>query len=90
MRPVEIMARAILDAPLYEKGKVTDELAEAKAAVQALEDAGFAIVSVEPTEEQLIAARDWSVEKYGRGVGDDGATGCYKAMLKAAKATPDR
>ncbi len=37
----------------------------------------------EPTEAMLNAARDWSVAKYGRGVGNDGAIGCWQAMLDA-------
>ncbi len=35
-------------------------------------------------EAMLDAARDWSLEKYGRGVGNDGATGCLQAMLREA------
>ena len=46
-------------------------------------------VPIEPTEEMLIAARDWSYQKYGKPVGNDGATGCYKAMLEAAPAPDD-
>jgi hypothetical protein len=38
----------------------------------------------EPTEAMLNAARDWSVEKYGRGIGNDAAIGCWKAMRAAA------
>lgn len=34
----------------------------------------------EPSEGMLAAARDWSLTKYGQGVGDDGAIGCFKAM----------
>jgi hypothetical protein len=41
-------------------------------------------VPFEPTEAMLNAARDWSVKKYGIGVGNDGATGCWQAMLTAA------
>ena len=37
----------------------------------------------EATEAQLDAARDWSREKYGKPVGNDGATGCWQAMLDA-------
>lgn len=42
----------------------------------------------EPTEAMLNAARDWSVSKYGQGVGNADATGCWQAMLDAAL-TPD-
>ena len=37
----------------------------------------------EPTEEQLNAARDWSIKKYGIGVGNDEATACYQTMIDA-------
>jgi len=43
-----------------------------------------ALVPVEPTEAMLNAARDWSLKKYGQAVGNDGARGCYAAMLAAA------
>lgn len=46
--------------------------------------AGYALVPVEPTEAMLNAARDWSLKKYGQAVGNDGARGCYAAMLAAA------
>jgi hypothetical protein len=36
----------------------------------------------EPTEEMLNAARDWSYKKYGKPVGNDGAIGCWKAMIE--------
>ena len=39
---------------------------------------------MQPTEAMLNAARDWSVEKYGRGIGNDAAIGCWQAMLSAA------
>ena len=42
------------------------------------------LVPVEPTPEMDNAARDWSVSKYGRGIGNDAAHGCYSAMLEAA------
>lgn len=40
----------------------------------------------EPTEEMLNAARDWAVKKYGIGIGNDAASGCWKAMHAAAPA----
>jgi hypothetical protein len=58
--------------------------AEAAAALAAIESSGRRIVPVEPTEAQLNAARDWAVAKYGQGVGNDGASGCYRAMLSAS------
>lgn len=36
------------------------------------------------TEEMLNAARDWSVKKYGIGIGNDAAIGCWTAMAAAA------
>lgn len=41
----------------------------------------------QPTEAMLNAARDWSVAKYGRGVGNDGAIGCWQAMFDASPVT---
>jgi hypothetical protein len=38
----------------------------------------------EPTEAMLDGARDWSINKNGRGVGNDQATGCWQAMVDAA------
>jgi hypothetical protein len=37
-----------------------------------------------PTEEMLNAARDWSREKYGKPIGNEAAIGCWKAMQAAA------
>lgn len=49
-----------------------------------LQGARIAIAALrEPTETMLHAARDWSIKKNGRGVGDDQATGCWQAMLDA-------
>jgi hypothetical protein len=42
-----------------------------------------AATPLEPTEAMLDAARDWSIKKYGRGIGNDAAIGCWKAMLLA-------
>jgi len=50
---------------------------------------GSVVVPREPTEAMLNAARDWSLEKYGVGVGNDGATGCYRAMIAAAEKGKD-
>lgn len=46
------------------------------------------LVPVEPTPEMDNAARDWSVSKYGSGIGNDAAHGCYSAMLEAAPHPP--
>jgi hypothetical protein len=40
----------------------------------------------QPTEAMLNAARDWSLKKYGLGIGSDAAIGCWQAMLAAAPA----
>lgn len=50
---------------------------------------GYVLVPVEPSNAMLVAARDWSVKKYGQAVGNDGASGCYKAMIKAVKENED-
>ncbi|WP_159282183.1 hypothetical protein [Rahnella variigena] len=49
---------------------------------QAIPD-GWKLVPIEPTAGMHTAARDWSVKKYGMGVGIEGSDGCYKAMLAA-------
>ena len=55
--------------------------ARARAAIEAMRD---------PTETELHGARDWSVKKYGLGVGNDAALGCWQAMIDAALSeTPD-
>ena len=46
---------------------------------------GFVLVPKEPTQEMLDSARDWSIKKYGKAVGNDGTYGCYKAMIAAAQ-----
>lgn len=45
---------------------------------------GWVAVPKEPTEEMHNAARDWSLKKYGQGIGIDASDGVYKAMLSAA------
>ena len=63
--------------------KIIDEIATsaARAAIKAMRD---------PTETELHGARDWSVKKYGLGVGNDAALGCWQAMIDAALSeTPD-
>lgn len=42
-----------------------------------------------PTEAMLVAARDWSDAKYGKPIGNDAATGCWQAMLRASPASCD-
>lgn len=57
---------------------------DADAALTAIEAAGYVVVPRVPTEAMKVAARDWPYRKYGKPVGDDGASGCYAAMIAAA------
>jgi hypothetical protein len=41
-----------------------------------------------PTEVMLKAARDWSIAKYGKGIGNDAAIGCWQAMFDALDSAP--
>ena len=50
---------------------------------------GFVVVPKEPTQTMLDSARDWSTKKYGKAVGNDGASGCYKAMIEAQEPAND-
>jgi len=87
---VEIVARALAEFWGVNLDKHPDLIGQqARIALTAIESSGRRIVPVEPTEAQLNAARDWAVAKYGQGVGNDGASGCYRAMLSASpKVTP--
>ncbi len=58
-------------------------LARAREAAQCSAASAEAATPLEPTEAMLDAARDWSIKKYGRGIGNDAAIGCWKAMLLA-------
>jgi hypothetical protein len=50
-----------------------------------IKDAKVAIEAMrKPSEEMLNSARDWSVAKHGRGVGNVDATQCWQAMIDAA------
>lgn len=51
------------------------------------QDSRDALDAAEPTEEMLIAARNWSIKEYGIGVGNDAARGCWKAMYAAIAST---
>ena len=53
-------------------------------ALKAMEEAGYVVVPKEPTENMHNAARDWSLEKYGKPIGRDASDGCYYAMLAAS------
>jgi hypothetical protein len=41
-----------------------------------------------PTKSMLNAARDWSIKKHGRGIGNEDAIGCWNAMWEAAVNPP--
>jgi len=58
-------------------------------ALSAISAAGYAVVPREPTEAMHDAARDWSISKYGQGIGRDASLGCYRAMVRAALATKE-
>ena len=90
MTPIEIMAKAMED--IDNRPLLLTPVAEHIA--QALEEAGFAIVPVEPTDHMInqgfVAAgkhvkrtEDGGIDLYG-----SGAIACYKAMLEVAKAKP--
>jgi hypothetical protein len=55
---------------------------------RALLSASKPAAPMQPTEAMLHAARDWSVKKYGQGIGSDAAIGCWQAMLAASHAAP--
>lgn len=71
--------------------------------IAALEKAGMVIVPVPrelkyneytaapvmPTRAMLIAAREWSREKYGKPIGDEAASECYRAMINAHRGGGD-
>ena len=64
-------------------------LSDAMDAVQKLGSGDFVLVPKEPTQAMLDSARDWSTKKYGKAVGNDGASGCYKAMIEAQEQSND-
>lgn len=45
---------------------------------------GMVLVPREPTPAMLKAARDWSCDFYGKPIGHDDASGCYRAMIAAS------
>lgn len=49
---------------------------------------GWKVVPVEPDDAMYGAARDWSIQKNGLGVGNYQASGCYRAMVAAAPTPP--
>lgn len=79
MSKLEEVAAAIAksDGVVFGSMHISDKtreiyLEQARAALEAIR---------EPTEAQLHAARDWAIQKYGRPIGDDGARGCFLAMI---------
>ena len=72
---------------LKEVARVHEEYAfNVPVAVKALAQdlSGVRLVSLEPTEDQHEAARDWAYEEYGKPIGKADAAGLYKAMITAA------
>lgn len=69
------------DCPMMRGGYDDAGDAAIAAHLTALKEAGFVVVPIEPTEAMLNGARDWSLRKNGQGVGNDQATGCWKAMI---------
>lgn len=61
---------------------------DAIAALSAIEAAGLRIVPAEATNGMRDAARDWSLKKYGQGIGIDASDGCYRAMVAASPIEP--
>ena len=61
------------------------EITELKQKLARYENPDYVLVPRIPTDEMLVGARDWSYKKYGKPVGNDGANGCYKAMIKAVE-----
>lgn len=62
----------------YEGTPLQPEGLRAAAKLYALRDAIKA-----PSQQMLIAARDWSYGQYGRPIGDAAAIGCWTAMTNA-------
>ena len=63
----------ILGQWVEDKDKHIEELKAAIKQVKAL-----------PTDKMLEAARDWSIKKYGKAIGNDAAIGCWTVMRCAA------
>lgn len=75
-----------IEASFASKGEPVDPMILGHASmeiVRALEAAGYVIVPKEPTDAMLNAAREWSHKKYGKPVGNDGASGCYRSMIES-------
>lgn len=74
---VERVARAIYDADQWRDNPMIMGYAVdlARAAIEAMR---------EPNVAMLRGARDWSIVKNGQGVGNEQASGCYRAMIDAA------
>lgn len=81
----EKMARAILRVSEDYDCEWDDLTAIGQSNFLAAADAALAALE-EPTEAMLCGARDWAVAKYGIGIGNDAADGCWRAMIGAAKA----
>lgn len=76
---------AALDAALERaREEGVEALCAARPDVAALLAGEAVAVPREATPEMLNAAREWAITKYGRGIGQDAAIGCYRAMLAAS------
>lgn len=83
---IETMARAYRDADAgsFRLGDVlpTYYVSRAQAAINALTEAGYAIVPIEPTPEMVRAVDDEDSDKY---VARGRAVSAYRAMIKAGR-----
>jgi len=82
---IERVAKAIIDTMFEEHELPLEDAIYEKYLVTA--DAGMSALH-QPTEAMLDAARDWSAKKYGVGIGNKDAIGCWQAMLAAARGNP--
>jgi hypothetical protein len=88
------VAAVCTPAPFFQQEGMSQQLGTLDPASQKIADLDRATVAEivrrtiaamrEPTGGMLIAARDWSIAKYGQEAGNDGATGCWRLMIDAA------
>ena len=70
----------------YDNSDVEELRAYAEKAVRRAESAERQLAKLrKPTQKMLDAARDWSLHKYGKAIGNEAAVGCWQVMLAAAK-----
>lgn len=99
---VEVMARAFarhyVQTPDYERGGNTvdaevelvwrDWIPEMQAALTALEEKGYVVVPIEPTEEMLHAARHCWPMGYSDNAKREDAASAWQLMLAASQPSP--